>query len=89
LILDEPTSALDALTQVQVLKMILRVQRDTNAAVLYISHDIVTTAMVCDRIAVLHEGKIVEEDEAKSLLQNPKHLYTQSVVESSTGASGK
>jgi ABC-type dipeptide/oligopeptide/nickel transport system ATPase subunit len=89
LILDEPTSALDALTQVQVLKMILRVQRDTNAAVLYISHDIVTTAMVCDRIAVLHEGKIVEEAEAKSLLQNPKHLYTQSVVESSTGASGK
>jgi peptide/nickel transport system ATP-binding protein len=89
LILDEPTSALDALTQVQVLKMIRKVQEDTNAAVLYISHDIMTTAMVCDRIAVLHEGEIVEEAEGKSLLQNPKHPYTKSVVESSTGASGK
>jgi peptide/nickel transport system ATP-binding protein len=89
LILDEPTSALDALTQVQVLKMIRKVQKDTKAAVLYISHDILTTAMVCDRIAVLHEGEIVEEAEAKSLLENPKHPYTESVGESSTGASGK
>jgi peptide/nickel transport system ATP-binding protein len=89
LILDEPTSALDALTQVQILKMIRKVQKETNAAVLYISHDIMTTAMVCDRIAVLHEGKIVEEAEAKSLLESPRHPYTQSVVESSTGASGK
>jgi peptide/nickel transport system ATP-binding protein len=89
LILDEPTSALDALTQAQVLKMIRKVQKDTNAAVLYISHDIMTTAMVCDRIAVLHEGEIVEEAEAKSLLESPRHPYTQSVVESSTGASGK
>jgi ABC-type glutathione transport system ATPase component len=89
LILDEPTSALDALTQVQVLRMIRRVQKDTNTAVLYISHDIMTTAMVCDRIAVLHEGEIVEEAEAKSLLQNPKHPYTRSVVDASAGTSGK
>jgi peptide/nickel transport system ATP-binding protein len=88
LILDEPTSALDVLTQVQVLKMIRKVQKETNAAVLYISHDIMTTAMVCDRIAVLHEGEIVEEAEAKPLLQNPKHPYTQSVVKASVGVSG-
>jgi peptide/nickel transport system ATP-binding protein len=87
LILDEPTSALDALTQVQVLKMIRKVQTHTKAAVLYISHDIMTTGLVCDRIAVLYDGEIVEEAEAKSLLQNPRHPYTQSVVETSTGTS--
>jgi peptide/nickel transport system ATP-binding protein len=87
-ILDEPTSALDALTQVQVLKMVRKVQKDTHAAVLYISHDIMTTAMVCDRIAVLHEGEIVEEAEAKALLEKPKHPYTKSVVKASLGDSG-
>jgi peptide/nickel transport system ATP-binding protein len=81
LILDEPTSALDALTQVQILKMIREVQKQTAAAILYISHDILVTSLVCDRIAVLYEGVIAEVGETKRILQDPQHLYTKRIVE--------
>lgn len=81
LILDEPTSALDALTQVQILKMIRDVQKQTSAAILYISHDILMTSLVCDRIAVLYEGVIAEVGETKKILQEPRELYTKRIVE--------
>jgi peptide/nickel transport system ATP-binding protein len=81
LILDEPTSALDALTQVQILKMIKEVQKQTAAAILYISHDILMTSLVCDRIAVLYDGVIVEIGETRRILQEPRHPYTKRIVE--------
>ncbi|MGA9365618.1 MAG: ATP-binding cassette domain-containing protein [Bacteroidota bacterium] len=81
LILDEPTSALDALTQIQILKMVREVQKHTSAATLYISHDILMTSLVCDRIAVLYEGVIAEVGETKGILQEPQHLYTKRIIE--------
>ena len=81
LILDEPTSALDALTQVQILKMIKEVQRRTSTAMLYISHDILTTSLVCDRIAVLYGGIIVEVGEAKQVLEHPQHPYSRRIAQ--------
>jgi len=81
LILDEPTSALDALTQIQILKMIRQVQKQTSTAILYISHDILTTSLVCDRIAVLYDGVIVEVGETANILQEPQHLYTKRITE--------
>ncbi len=85
LILDEPTSALDALTQVQILRMIKEIQKRTQTAILYISHDILTTSLVCDRIAVLHEGVIVEMSETANLLQSPRHPYTKRILDTVVG----
>jgi peptide/nickel transport system ATP-binding protein len=81
LILDEPTSALDALTQIQILKMIREVKKQTSVAILYISHDILMTSLLCDRIAVLYDGVIVEVGETKRILQEPRHLYTKRIIE--------
>lgn len=81
LILDEPTSALDALTQVQILKMITEVQKQTSTAILYISHDILMTTLVCDRIAVLYDGAIAELGETKRILQEPQHPYSKRIIE--------
>ncbi|HEV8538646.1 MAG TPA: ATP-binding cassette domain-containing protein [Bacteroidota bacterium] len=82
LILDEPTSSLDALTQMQILTMIKTIQRDRNLAILYISHDLMTTAAICDTIAVLHDGTIVENADAEKILREPGHEYTRTVVRS-------
>ncbi|MBI3766779.1 MAG: ABC transporter ATP-binding protein, partial [Ignavibacteriales bacterium] len=80
LILDEPTSALDAITQIQILKMISMLQRATGIAILYISHDIATTSLICDRIAVLHNGVIVETQDTEQILKQPRHAYTQATI---------
>ena len=80
LILDEPTSSLDVITQIQILKMIKDIQRKTNTAILYISHDLITASLFCDRIAVLHDATIVEVAAARELLMNPRHPYTQKTV---------
>jgi peptide/nickel transport system ATP-binding protein len=84
LILDEPTSALDALTQVQILKMITEVQKQTSAAILYISHDILTTSLICNRMAVLYNGMIVEVGETAKILQEPRHFYTKRITEAAS-----
>jgi peptide/nickel transport system ATP-binding protein len=81
LILDEPTSALDALTQVQVLKMIKNVQASTGTAILYISHDVLSASLVCDRMAVLYEGIVAEIGETTQLLRKPQHPYTRRIVD--------
>ena len=80
LILDEPTSSLDAITQIQILKMVSSLQRKTGIAILYISHDIDTTSIICDRIAVLHDGIIVETGDTKEILRHPQHPYTQATI---------
>jgi len=81
LILDEPTSALDSLTQIQILKMVVALQKQTAMAILYISHDILTSSLVCDSIAVLHEGVIVEQAATRTLLQQPQHPYTRRILQ--------
>jgi len=80
LIVDEPTSALDAITQSEIIRLFAELSRSMGSAVLYISHDLVSVASVCDRIAILHEGEIVECGSLDAVLTRPVHPYTQQLL---------
>ncbi len=82
LVADEIVSALDASVRTQILKLILRLQRIYRFSMLFISHDILTTAYVSDRISVMYSGKIVEEATKKELIENPLHPYTRHLMAS-------
>ena len=80
LIADEPTSALDAVTQWEVLKLFSDLNRKTGSALLYISHDLLSVASICHRIAILYDGEIVECRPTQSVLTDPVHPYTQRLL---------
>ena len=82
LIADEPTSALDAITQRDVLDLIVRINTERCMSVLLISHDLVSAAGLCHRLAILHDGMIVECGPPKQLLHSPTHPYTRKLVQS-------
>jgi ABC-type glutathione transport system ATPase component len=77
LIADEPTSSLDVITRAEVLELLARIRRLRNMAMLFISHDLTAAARLCSRVAVLHEGRIVESGRISDVLANPKHPYTR------------
>jgi len=80
LIADEPTSALDVITQSEILGLFARLNRDLGTAILYISHDLLSVASICHRIAILHEGDIVECGSTQQILDSPQHPYTQKLI---------
>ena len=80
LIADEATSALDVITQSEILALFRQLNRSTGMAILYISHDLPSVAGICDRIAILHEGQIVETGTTEQVLTNPRHEYTQRLL---------
>jgi peptide/nickel transport system ATP-binding protein len=80
LIADEATSALDLITQSEILMLFRELNRNSGMAILYISHDLASVAGICDRIAILHEGQIVESGSAEQVLTNPQHEYTQRLM---------
>lgn len=80
LLADEPTSALDATVQAGILELIRGLRREHGMAVLFISHDLAVLAELCDRVAVMREGRIVEEGPAAELLSRPRHPYTRALV---------
>jgi ABC-type dipeptide/oligopeptide/nickel transport system ATPase component len=80
LIADEPTSALDSITQREILEMLVRISRQRKMSTLFVSHDLSAIAAVCDRLAVLHEGKIVECGSVKRVLTAPQHSYTKELI---------
>ncbi len=80
LIADEPTSALDVITQAEILGLFARLNRELGTAILYISHDLLSVASICHRIAILHEGDIVEWGSAEKILESPQHPYTQKLI---------
>lgn len=80
LIADEATSALDVITQSEILALFRELNRTTGMAILYISHDLASVARICDRIAILHEGQIVELGITTEVLTNPRHEYTQRLI---------
>lgn len=77
---DEPTSALDVITQSEILKLFAQLNRDMGMAILYISHDLLSVASICQRIAILHEGEIVECGPTGQIFQHPTHAYTQRLI---------
>ena len=81
LIADEATSALDVITQAEVLSLFAKLNREMNMAVLYISHDLLSVASICNRIAILHEGEIVECGSTAQIFNRPQHPYTQRLIE--------
>jgi ABC-type glutathione transport system ATPase component len=80
LIADEATSALDVITQSEILGLFRHLNRSTGMAILYISHDLASVAGICDRVAILHQGRIVEVGTTQQVLTNPQHEYTQRLM---------
>jgi peptide/nickel transport system ATP-binding protein len=80
LILDEPTSALDLITQARVLSLLRSLQNEYGFAILFITQDVRLALSLCDRIAILHEGTIVEEGEPARIAHNPRHDYTHHLI---------
>ena len=82
LIADEPTTALDVTIQLQYLKLLKRLQRETGMAILFITHDFGVVARMCDRVAVMYAGRIVECGPVAEVFDNPSHPYTQALIAS-------
>jgi len=80
LIADEPTTALDVTVQAQILELLRKLKERSNAALLFISHDLSVVAQIAERVAVMHRGKIVEMAPCKQLFANPQHPYTRSLL---------
>jgi ABC-type dipeptide/oligopeptide/nickel transport system ATPase component len=80
LLADEPTSALDIVTQQEVLGLLRRLAASRRMATLFISHDLLSVAALCDRVAILHEGEIVEEAVTAVIFRSPAHPYTQRLI---------
>jgi ABC-type dipeptide/oligopeptide/nickel transport system ATPase component len=81
LIADEPTSALDVITQAEILQLFSRLNRELGMAVLYISHDLLSVGDLCHRVAILHEGEIVECASVAEIFSSPVHPYTQRLMQ--------
>jgi oligopeptide/dipeptide ABC transporter ATP-binding protein len=89
LLADEPTTALDVIIQDQILSLLLELQRDFGMSVILVSHDLGVIAEMCDRIAVMYAGQIVELTDAQTLLTEPRHPYTISLLRSLPDAQEK
>lgn len=82
LIADEATSALDVITQAEILRLFRELNRNSGMAILYISHDLASVAGICDRVAILHDGQIVESGPTHNVLTAPGHEYTRRLLAS-------
>lgn len=80
LIADEATSALDVITQSEILALFRDLNRGTGMSILYISHDLASVAGICDRIAILHDGQIVECRGTEEIFASPRHEYTKRLM---------
>jgi len=80
LIADEPTSSLDVISQAAVLRLLARLNRELGMAILYISHDLLSVAGFCERLAILHEGRVVEFAETAAIFETPAHDYTRELI---------
>jgi peptide/nickel transport system ATP-binding protein len=83
IIADEPTTALDVTIQAQILYEVQKLSRETGAAVIWITHDLAVVAELADRVAVMYAGRIVEIGAVDIVLDQPRHPYTQGLLNSS------
>jgi ABC-type dipeptide/oligopeptide/nickel transport system ATPase component len=80
LIADEPTSALDIITQAEILQLFSTLSRKFGMSILYISHELLAVSTICDRIAVMDQGQILECRKTADIFANPTHAYTQALI---------
>src|SRR5690606_15377094 len=86
---DEPTTALDVTIQAQVLELIRGLVAEMNMATILISHDLGVIAGMCDRVVVLYAGRIVEQGDAVTVFEEPRHPYTRALLRATPGYVGK
>jgi oligopeptide/dipeptide ABC transporter ATP-binding protein len=79
---DEPTTALDVTIQDQILRLLARLCRETGASLIFVTHDLPVVAQVCQRVAVMYGGQLVERGEVREVLLDPRHPYTLGLVRS-------
>lgn len=82
LIADEPTTALDITTQSKILDLLLALQKETNMAIILITHDLSIVPKMADHVCVMKDGEIVERGDAKALFNSPQHAYTKQLIAS-------
>ena len=80
LLADEPTTALDATVQIQILLLLRELQREFGMSVIFVTHDIGVAIEICDRVAVMYAGQIVEQGTLRQIVRSPVHPYGQGVV---------
>ena len=82
LIADEPTTSLDVTIQAQYLKLLKDIQKDSDLSLIFITHDFGIVAKMCDRVAVMYAGRIVEHGSVRDIFNNPSHPYTEALLAS-------
>jgi oligopeptide/dipeptide ABC transporter ATP-binding protein len=82
IIADEPTTALDVTIQLQYLRLLKEIQAETGLAIIFITHDFGIVARMCDRVAVMYAGRVVEDAGVRDLFNNPQHPYTKTLMAS-------
>ncbi|MEX9689276.1 dipeptide/oligopeptide/nickel ABC transporter permease/ATP-binding protein [Providencia rettgeri] len=82
IIADEPTTALDVTVQARILELLDQLRRDRGVALLFITHDFAVINQICDRVAVMQQGEIVETGDTQTVLRQPQHPYTQRLITS-------
>jgi peptide/nickel transport system ATP-binding protein len=81
-VLDEPTTGLDVVTQARILDEIARLRDELGIAMVYVSHNLAVVGAICDRIAVMYGGRVVEDGPAQPIIHRPRHPYTRGLVSS-------
>ena len=81
IIADEPTTNLDVTVQLQYLELLKELQRDLGVALIFVTHDLGIVAKMCDKVAVMYAGKIVEQQSVRGLFYHPRHPYTRALLD--------
>ena len=80
LVCDEPVAALDVSVQAQVINLLQDMQKKLNLAIVFVAHDLAVVRHLCEKIVVLHKGKVVEQGTREQIFDNPQMPYTQSLL---------